>query len=129
MTFIRSCSCTAPSPRRYTCLSVTDLQSSADALLPARPALTRSCAEVHEAIGCGNVSGHRDEEAFALDGRGPTRHGQIHVDAALNHRRGDHEDDQQHEHDVDERDDVDFCERRRHAPAAAAAPVPDPPAS
>src|SRR3569623_1268783 len=33
---------------------------------------------------------------------------QVHVDAVLLHRRGDHEDDQQHLHDVDQRGDVDL---------------------
>ena len=45
------------------------------------------------------------------------RLGQVDVDALLHQRRGDHEDDQQHEHDVDERRHVDLGEL---APLAAA---------
>src|SRR3954465_3217594 len=41
---------------------------------------------------------HRDEEAFTFDGAGAAGHGQLDVDASLNHRRGDHEYDEQHEH-------------------------------
>ena len=47
--------------------------------------------------------------------------GQRHVDPAAHHRRRDHEDEEQHEHDVDERRDVDLAEHRR-AVAATAGP-------
>ena len=51
----------------------------------------------------------------------------VDLDAALNHRRRHHEDDEQHEHDVDQRDDVDFAERAGDAaPAATRGPsAPD----
>ena len=45
---------------------------------------------------------------------------QLDVDALLQHRRDEHHDDQQHEHDVDERRDVDvgldatFCAANIH---------------
>ena len=39
------------------------------------------------------------------------RLGQLHVHAAMEHRRDDHEDDEQHEHDVDQRRDVDLVLR------------------
>ena len=63
--------------------------------------------------------GHRDLDALAGDRRRARATRQLHVDAALDHRRRHHEDDEQHEHDVDQRDDVDLGERRRHAAAAA----------
>ena len=43
-----------------------------------------------------------------VDGAG-LRHGDF--DAGLQHRRGEHEDEQQHQHDVDQRRDVDVGER------------------
>ena len=50
--------------------------------------------------------------------------GQLHVEALLHHRRGHHEDDEQHEHHVDERHDVDLRQhastRGRDAPATGA---------
>ena len=61
---------------------------------------------------------HGHVDSLARDRLRAPRDGQIDVDAALNHRRRHHEDDEQHQHDVDERDDVDFGERRRHAAAA-----------
>ena len=44
--------------------------------------------------------------------------GQVDLDAALQHRRRHHEDDEQHEHDVHERNDVDLRQRGGHATAA-----------
>ena len=43
------------------------------------------------------------------------------LDAGLQHRRGEHEDEQQHEHDVDQRSDVDLGQRGLGADLAAAA--------
>src|SRR5262245_33839949 len=64
---------------------------------------------------------HGDEEPFAFDRGGAPSHGQIDVDAALNHRGRDHDDDEQHEHHVNERHDVDFRQRRGDASSPAAA--------
>src|SRR5688572_12422048 len=46
------------------------------------------------------------------------RNGQVHFDPSLQHGRRDHENDEQDEHHVDHRDDVDFSECGRDAPAA-----------
>src|SRR5688572_331596 len=61
---------------------------------------------------------HVHEDSFARDLVRLSRLRQFHFHAALQHRRGDHEDDQQHEHHVDERDDVDLGKGRPQAPAA-----------
>src|SRR5207247_5082656 len=45
---------------------------------------------------------HADKHALARNLRRTPGHRQPHVDAALNHGRGDHEDDEQHQHDVNE---------------------------
>jgi hypothetical protein len=68
------------------------------------------------------VGRHRYFDPLAGDLRGAPRLRQLDVDAALQHRRGDHEDDEQHEHDVDQRHDVDLGERRGDTAAAARSP-------
>jgi hypothetical protein len=56
-----------------------------------------------------------DGQAILGLGLGQVRDRQRHVDAAAHHRSSDHEDQQQHEYDVDERRDVDLAEHRRAA--------------
>ncbi len=51
-----------------------------------------------------------DDEALLGDFADGFGLGDGDFDAGLQHRRGDHEDDQQHEHDVDQRGDVDLRE-------------------
>ena len=62
------------------------------------------------------------EDAFLADRVGPARLRQVHVEAALHHRRRYHEDNQQHEHHVDQWDDVDLGEGRSNARAAPPPP-------
>ena len=63
---------------------------------------------------------HVDEDALARDRRAVSRLGQLHVEALLHHRRCHHEDDEQHEHHVDQRHDVDL---RQHGRDAARSPA------
>ena len=55
---------------------------------------------------------------FGSSGR-RVRGRQLHVDAALHHRRGDHEDHHEQHHHVDETYDVDLGVERRAFPATA----------
>ena len=62
-----------------------------------------------------------DEHALALNRAGANGRRQIDIDAALEQRRGHHEDDEQHQHHVDERDDIDLGERAGDAAASTPA--------
>ena len=63
--------------------------------------------EVHRAV-LTERRRHVDEHALASNRTGTDGRRQIDVDAALEERRGHHEDDEQDEHDVNERDDIDL---------------------
>src|SRR5688572_5076093 len=67
---------------------------------------------------------HVHEQALAGNLLRAARLRQVHFDAALEHRCGHHEDDEQHEHHVYERDHVDLGQSRRDTTAAAAAVAP-----
>src|SRR5437879_148472 len=73
--------------------------------------------EVERAVLC-----HREDHALLDRGRPGGRARQIHVDAAVHHRRREHEDQEQDEHDVHQRDDVDLGEARPDAARAAGRP-------
>jgi hypothetical protein len=77
--------------------------------------------DLHAADEHAVVLGHGDDELAALVGNGlGLGLGQSHVHAGLHDGRRDHEDDEQHQHDVDERRDVDFGKRSGFPPAAHA---------
>ena len=55
------------------------------------------------------------DRVFFLGQRSGGGFGELHVDALGHHRRGDHKDDQQNQHDIDQGGDIDL----RHQPATA----------
>ena len=64
------------------------------------------------------VLGHGQRQAFLGRLGVGLGLGQVDADARLHHRRRDHEDDQQDQHDVDERRDVDLGHVRADLPPA-----------
>ena len=67
------------------------------------------------------VLGHRQDQLPLVVRNGlRLRLREVHVDAGLQHRRRDHEDDEQNQHDVHQRRHVDLGDGAAHAAAAAA---------
>ena len=54
---------------------------------------------------------HADDQSLLRDLFDRTRPGHRDFNARLQHRRGDHENDEQHQHHVDVRNDVDLVDR------------------
>lgn len=69
------------------------------------PSITPACGHWY----CCTRNARDNDPSSSADHLGG-RHGgrKVELDRHGGHRRGHHEDDQQHEHDVDERRDVDF---------------------
>ena len=118
ITVARSCTVAAPSARMN-----TDLSSRARSAWRTR---SLQKVDLHVVLveldrsRPAEIGRHGHVDRLRGHGRGLPRLRQVHLQALLHHRRGHHEDDEQHEHHVDERHDIDLGQRRRHPRAAPA---------
>ena len=117
-----SCAETAASIRIRSDLSVRGRIAclTLSASTPSRTGSSPICTKRR----CWKSAGNRHVHGLRVDRIGAPRLRQVDVEALLHHRRGHHEDDQQHQHDVHERDDVDLGERGGDPRATAAAARP-----